>query len=83
MQDNFVRTILQNEVTKLVAIFGVVWTIIVTVILPINNIQLNLAQLNEKVSSSDKEDVAVREKVDTNTKDIIKLDGRITALERR
>lgn len=52
--ESFIRSVLNNEITWIAFIVGFVWAIVSTVILPINSIQIQLAQIQVDIKTSQK-----------------------------
>jgi hypothetical protein len=80
--ENIIRTVLKNEVTWLVFLGAGFWTIVQTVVLPIQEMQIVLAQVQKdiveiKLTAKDTENQII-----TNTANIGKLDVRVSALEK-
>lgn len=73
-KENMVRAIFNSEITWIISIIGFVWTVVVTIILPINTIQTQLAQIQSDNKTSQKNYVQLV----TLNQD---LDKRITVLE--
>lgn len=72
--ENTIRKVLKHEITWAIMLIGAVWTIVSTIILPINTIQNQLAQLQTDIKQTKKD-------YNTAMEEHIALKSRLDILE--
>lgn len=73
-EDNTIRKILRNEITWVVFTFGFLWGVVNTVVLPLQKLQIQLAQVQVDLTSQNK-------KYDTLTNALNLIGNRTSVLE--
>ena len=67
------RAVIKNEFTWLIMLGGVLWATFVTIVIPLNNVQLTVLQIQQDITEIKKYD----QRITANSNDLILIKDRL------
>lgn len=77
VEETVVRKVLKNEFVQLAGLAAAIWFFVTTVILPINNIQFALANIQVSLSELKQNNTGLDTRITSNANDILVLKERL------